>query len=102
MTDANKIFEQQTNRFEAQLKHIDGLLERATTGFSGSTADSNIHSQIENVKSDRDRLAQHIASLKQGSSGESQEEKIKKAGPMAMWEALALQLESLLERIERK
>lgn len=102
MTDSNKLFEQHTNRFEAQLTHIDGLLERAATGFSGSTASADIRSQIEDVKNDRDRLAQHVASLKQGTSGASQEEKIEKAGPMAIWEALALQLESLLERIEQK
>jgi hypothetical protein len=39
--------------------------------------------------------------LKQGSTAEMQEEMIEEAGPMGVWDALAQQLEKLVERIER-
>jgi len=52
------------------------------------------------LKNERDKFAQHIDTLKQGSTADMQEEMIEGAGPMGVWDALAQQLEKLVERIE--
>jgi uncharacterized coiled-coil DUF342 family protein len=100
MTDFNQLVEQQINQYESHLKHIDELLERASKGAAGSQERADIHAQIASVKNERDRFARHIEALKRRSTDDLQEEMIEKSGPMGIWDTLAQQLESLLERIE--
>ncbi|MCP5015186.1 MAG: hypothetical protein GY938_07865 [Ketobacter sp.] len=50
---------------------------------------------------DRDKLASHIDELRLRSLDDWKKEEIEKAGPMGIWDAVAQQLEKLIERIER-
>ena len=97
----NQRIEQKIDFYESHLKHIDELLERSSKGASKSPENADIHAQITNLKNERDQFARHIDALKQGTAAEMQEKMIEGAGPMGVWDALAQQLEKLVERIER-
>lgn len=100
MTENQRI-EQEIDLYESRLKHIDELLERSSRGVAKRLQDSDIHAEITRLKNERDQFAKHVDMLKMGSTAEMQEEMIEKAGPMGVWDALAQQLEKLVERIER-
>lgn len=96
----NQRIEQKIDFYESHLKHIDELLERSSKGVTKSPEHADIHAQITNLKNERDQFAKHIDTLKQGSTADMQEKMIEGAGPMGVWDALAQQLEKLVERIE--
>src|SRR5674476_1468490 len=91
-----------TSQYESQLKHIDELLERASKGVARSPLHADTHPQIAKAKSERDRLAKHLDVLRKMSPNELSEEILEESGPMGIWDALAQQLEHLVERIEQK
>jgi uncharacterized coiled-coil DUF342 family protein len=101
MSPINQLAEQHIERYESHLKHIDELLQRSQAGVASHPEAGDIQAQVAKLKGERDRFAQHIDTLKQGSTAEMQEEMIEEAGPMGVWDALAQQLEKLVERIER-
>lgn len=90
------------SQYESQLRHIDELIERAGKTIAASHEHAEIHMQIATVRSERDRLAKHLVMLKEISPGDLSEEILEKSGPMGIWDALAQQLEKLVERIEQK
>lgn len=100
MTQDQRI-EQKIDFYKSHLKHIDELLERSSKGVSKSPEHAEIQSQITALKNERDQFARHIGTLKLGSTADMQEKMIEGAGPMGVWDALAQQLEKLVERIER-
>ncbi|MBU2643001.1 MAG: hypothetical protein KJ889_14480 [Gammaproteobacteria bacterium] len=97
----NQRIEQKFDFYESHLKHIDELLERSSKGVTNRPEHADIHAQITTLKNERDQYAKHIDTLKQGSIADMQEKMIEGAGPMGVWDALAQQLEKLVERIER-
>ncbi|NDP40957.1 MAG: hypothetical protein GZ093_19900 [Rhodoferax sp.] len=97
----NQRIEQNIDFYTSHLKHIDELLERSSKGVTKSPEHADIHAQITNLKTERDQFAEHIETLKLGSTADMQEQMIEGAGPMGVWDALAQQLEKLVERIER-
>lgn len=97
----NQRIEQKIDFYASHLKHIDELLERSSKGVTKHPEHAEIHAQITTLKNERDQLAKHLDTLKQGSTADMQEKMIEDAGPMGVWDALAQQLEKLLERIER-
>tara|TARA_R110002167_G_C12481527_1_gene634652 strand:+ start:121 stop:423 length:303 start_codon:yes stop_codon:yes gene_type:complete len=100
MTKINHLVEQNIERYESHLKHIDELFEQASKGKNASPEHADIHAQIANLKGERDKFAKHIDGLKQGTIADFEENMIEKSGPMGIWDALALQLEKLVERIK--
>jgi hypothetical protein len=102
MPSMSQLTEQHIERYQSHLKHIDELLARSQTGVASHPDQADIHAQLVKLKAERDRFAQHIDTLKRGSSAEMQNEMIEEAGPMGVWDALAQQLERLVERIEGK
>jgi uncharacterized coiled-coil DUF342 family protein len=101
MPSINQLAQQHIERYQSHLKHIDELLERSQKGAASHPEAADIEAQVAKLKTERDRFAQHIDTLKQGTAAEMQTEMIKEAGPMGVWDALAQQLEKLVERIER-
>jgi hypothetical protein len=101
MTQINQLAEQKINFYESHLKHIDELLERTSKGVTGKPEHADIPAQVANLKNERDKFAEHVDALKQGVMADSQEKMIEASGPMGVWDALAQQLEKLVERIER-
>ena len=97
MADITHLVEQHILAHESRLQHMDELLERV----GGKTEDQEVSAELERLKRERDRLAGRIGELKVKSVEEWQKEELEKAGPMGIWDAVAQQLEKLVERLER-
>jgi len=99
MTQLEQTVERQIDFFESRLKHIDELLHRAGNGAVGEPEDAAIHAQIENLASERGKLARHLDTAKRSYTPEDM---VMKFGPMAIWDLVAQQLENLVEQLEKK
>lgn len=112
MTDSNASLErlseptepmaQYVNRYEANLRHIDDLLNRAKAGASTLPAQSDVHAALAKAAADRDLASAHLDKIRKLSSEQFSEELIEQAGPMGIWDAVAEDLEKLVERVEKK
>jgi hypothetical protein len=80
------------SHYQAKLKHLDQLLERAH-----QKKEAEHEKELEQIAARREHLARQLTEMK-----DWKEEEIEQAGPMAVWDSLAQQLESLIERIEKK
>ena len=101
-TDSAGPFERRIGQYEANLRHIDSLLLRAKSGAASLPADSEFHARLEKAASDRDKVQAHLEQLRQMSSEAYSEKLIEQSGPMGLWDAVAEDLEKLVERIEKK
>ena len=101
-SESTEPLEQRLNQFAANLRHIDDLLSRAKQGAAGIPAHSDVHAQVEKAKSARDKVSEHLEKLRKMSSEQFSEEFIGQSGPMGVWDAVAEDLEKLVERIENK
>ncbi len=101
-SESTEPLEQRINQYAANLRHIDDLLSRAKQGAAGMPAHSDVHAQVAKAKSSRDKAYEHLEKLRKMSSEQISEELIGQAGPMGVWDAVAEDLEKLVERIEKK
>ncbi len=102
LSESTEPLEQPLNQYVANLKHIDELLARARKGAAAMPSPAAVRARIEKAQSDRDRLSESVDQLKQMPSEAVSEEIIEKAGPMGIWDAVAQELEKLVERVEHK
>ncbi len=102
LSESTEPLERQINHYQAQLKHIDQLLERASKGVATSSEPAAIRAQVEQARKDRDKFSGHLDALKKMSPAAFSEKIMEKSGPMGMWDAVAGELEKLVERVERK
>lgn len=91
MTNINHQIEQHILEYESRLGHINELLVRADQAV-GETA------ELAGLKQERDKLAGKLGEIKQKSAEEWEKEELAAAGPMGIWDAVAQQLEKLVER----
>lgn len=91
MNDIN-IRSDHISRYQARLKHLDELLERARQKKAAEH-----EKELQELAAKREELAGQVSEMK-----DWKEEEIEKAGPMAVWDSVAQQLEKLVERIEKK
>ena len=96
-----QLVEEHIREYESRLIHMDELLERARKVAGERTEDSEMRTQLADLEWERDKLASHIDKLKLKSLDDWRKEEIDKAGPMGIWDAVAQQLENLVERVER-
>ena len=101
MTNIEKMVQIHGSRYEAKLRHIDELLERAGKGLASKGEVTALNNELEELRADREKLMADIEEIKKETREEWQEETIEEAGPMILWEAVAKRLESLVERIGR-
>jgi hypothetical protein len=99
MTKLTHLAEQHIVEFESRLKHIDELLTRANEGVND--AQHEIVTELKALTAKREELSDHLEGLRHGSPEKWQEKEIEKAGPMGIWDAVALQLEQFIERLKR-
>lgn len=112
MTDSNQSLERfsestepleaRINQYAAHLRHMDELLGRAKQGAARMPAQSDVHARLAKAKTERDKFSEHLDQLRKMSSEQFSERVIEKAGPMGVWDAVAEDLEKLVERIEKK
>ncbi len=101
MTSAERLIEQHVREYESRLKHVDELLTRAHSQAAG-TPEEAIERELAELTESRDELARHVEQLRHSRSLPDQsEEGSGKGGPMGVWDAIASQLEKLIERLER-
>jgi hypothetical protein len=101
MTDKTKMVEQQMMEYASRMKHIDELLERATEGAANGPKDAETEAQLAKLWEDREKLSRMHHEMKLKSLDDWQEQEIEKSGPMGIWDAVAQQLEKLVEKVEK-
>ena len=102
MTDIDRLAEQHIREYEARLDHIDELAARAREAAAHRPDHIRVHTELDDLVSQRNRLAVQLADIKAKAAGEWEQEELVRSGPMAVWDALAQQLEQLIERVEMK
>lgn len=96
MNNLEHMVEQHVREYESRLRHVDELVERA----QASERPDPDHA-LQGLVSQRNDLADQLEQMRQKSFEHWREDEIERAGPMAVWDALAQQLEDLVERFER-
>ena len=94
------LFDKHIEEYDMRLRHIDELLMRAQ---SKAALDKEHEAAVElaRLQKERDRFASWVNEQKIKPLGNWRQEEIEKAGPMGVWDAVAQQLERLVERLER-
>jgi len=99
MTNLEALASHHGSKYEAKLRHIDELFERADRGLATKGEAPELSNELETLRRDRATLLSDIEDIRKETREEWQEETIEEAGPMILWEAVAKRLESLVERI---
>ncbi len=98
MTKVDHLVEQHVREYQSRLKHVDELLARAQAAARNRPGPSPEQEELEVLRRKRDELASQFDRL--SSLKDWREEELEKAGPMGVWDAVAQQLEALVERLE--
>jgi hypothetical protein len=101
MTDVNRLAEQHIRESESRLRHIDELVARARDRVGELPEYAHVHTELDELVKKRDTYAVRLHDMKQKAAGEWQQHEVEQSGPMGVWDALAKQLERLLERVEK-
>ena len=102
MTSIEHLVEQHILENESHLKHLDEMLESAEQKTVEVESPSEFEHDLETLRKERDRLADHVEELRLRSLDDWETDEIEKAGPMGIWDALAQQVEKFIEKLERK
>jgi hypothetical protein len=102
MTDLNKVVEQHILEHQSRLDHIDEMLERAREEEGKAAGKGEYGEELTALKRDRDELSDELDSMKRDPAEFWQKNAVDHAGPMGMWDAIAEQIEDLLERLQGK
>lgn len=96
------LVDQHFREYDSRLQHLDKLLEQAQKkAVAQSPEQAETSAQLEELKLERDKLAVWLDELKLKSLENWREDEIMKAGPMGIWDAVAQQVEKMVEHIER-
>jgi len=87
------------SKYEAKLRHMDELFERADKGLAEKGGAAEFNNELEALRREREKLLADIDAIKKETREEWQEQTIEEAGPMILWEAVAKRLELLVERV---
>jgi hypothetical protein len=97
MTSENTLLEQHIREYQSRMQHIDELMAQAEQRAASETE----RAELKPLREEREKLATLYEELKLPSTEDWRREEIIKGGPMGVWDALAQQLERLVERFER-
>ena len=95
MTSEEHLINQHILEYESRLKHIDELLEQAHQ--NSNITDAQKQAELEEIKEKRAELENYVDSAKTLSREHWEKDAINMAGPMAVWDAVAQQLEKIVE-----
>ncbi len=101
MTTENELFERHIRDYQLRMQRIDELMERAREGIGEGPGQEAHRAALDEAGREREKLATLYETLKLPSTEDWRKEEIIKSGPMGVWDALAQQLERLIERLER-
>ena len=100
MTSKEQLIEQHIHEYESRLKHIDELYQRAHQVADRLDEAQDAKPGLSELAAQRALLQQTTDSLKKMPLDQWREATIRSAGPMAIWDILAQQLEDFIERHE--
>jgi len=98
MTTKEKLIEQHIREYESRVKHIDELYERAHKATEHLDDEHDSRSELKWFEDRRSNVKDAIETMPVKNW---RKETVKKAGPMAIWDIIAQQLEDFLERHEK-
>jgi len=101
MTTKDQLVEQHIREYESRCKHLDELLARAQDAAKGLADDHQIKIELNQYQEQQAKLVNETERLKKTSLDHWREDTIQSAGPMAIWDVLAQQIEDLIERAEK-
>jgi len=101
MTNVEHLVEQHIREYESRAKHFDELADKVREKSTDASERAAIRKQLEELTAERDRLMVRVDEFRLKSLDNWRVEEIERAGPMGVWDALAQQLEALVERLER-
>jgi hypothetical protein len=101
MKNPTRLAEQHLLEYEARQKHIDEALARVREKTAPGPEHSDVRARLEELEQERDRLSVRLDELRLKDLENWREEEIERSGPMGLWDALAQQIETLAERLER-
>ena len=97
-TTKEQLIDQHIREYESRLKHIDELYERAHKATEHLDDEHESRSELKWFEERRSNVKDEIETMPVKNW---REETVKKAGPMAIWDIIAQQLEDFLERHEK-
>lgn len=100
VTNKDQIVDQHIREHEARLKHLDELLERAEKAIADSLEHEKVKLKAEQLKERRDELAREVEQARVDAVKNREMKEIQRSGPMGIWDAVAQDLEHLLERLK--
>ena len=100
MNRHESLVDQQILHYQARMKHIDELMERAEKGVAvaGGQAERD---ELEALRAERRKLVEEMQRMEEKARRQTGDWPPEEAGPMLMWEAVARRLEALVERLEK-
>lgn len=100
MTHKEQLVDQKVREYESRLKHLDELLERAKKGITDAPEHEEVKLKAEELQEKRDELAKEAELARQLAVKQRETREIQMSGPMGIWDAVAQDLEHLLERLK--
>ncbi|MDH5356626.1 MAG: hypothetical protein OEY09_19445 [Gammaproteobacteria bacterium] len=101
ITTKEQLVEQHIREYDARQKHVDELIAQAKEAARDLAKDHTAKTELAQIQGQHAELLQQTEELKRMPLEHWREEMIQSAGPMAIWDMLAQQLEDLVERMER-
>ncbi|MFT5658614.1 MAG: hypothetical protein ACI9KN_001895 [Gammaproteobacteria bacterium] len=100
MTITDKLVDQHIREYESRLKHLDELYGLAKQKSAKLEQNHPLKSELRQYNEQYTKLADQTARLKKMPLAHWREDTVQSAGPMAVWDIFAQQLEDFIERIE--
>jgi hypothetical protein len=101
MTDITQMVDQHILAYESRQKHMEELLARAQAHVSERAEHAEARADLDRITREHRRLGEELDALKRRDPSDWREEEIEQAGPMGIWDALAGELETLIEKLTR-
>jgi hypothetical protein len=100
MTTKEQLIEQHVREYEARLKHIDELYERAQQAAGHPEPEESSGSELKDLQAQLSLLRETTQQIKAMPLDKWRSETLRSAGPMAIWDVVAQKLEDFIERHE--
>ncbi len=97
------LVEQRIKEYDMRLRHVDEVLSYAKKGLVQSASDPDTLVLLSRLEVERNKLADWLGETRRRPpEAWKKDEIMRTAGPMGIWDAIALQVEKLVERFERR
>lgn len=102
MSNLDDLVDRHVREYEMRLKHLDDMLDRAREKVDRRPDLPDAARKLSDLEDRRGSLAKQIREIKDKTLDHWEEKEVAYAGPMAIWDIVAIEIEHLIERLERK